>query len=43
MTTTTITTQKPKRTLASFFPIVQWLPRYQSAWLRPDLIAALTV
>jgi MFS superfamily sulfate permease-like transporter len=27
----------------SFFPIVQWLPRYQSAWLRPDLIAALTV
>jgi high affinity sulfate transporter 1 len=43
VTTTTITTQKPKRTLRSFFPIVQWLPRYRSAWLRPDLIAALTV
>jgi MFS superfamily sulfate permease-like transporter len=27
----------------SFFPIVGWLPKYQSAWLRPDLIAALTV
>ena len=43
MTTTTITAQKPKRTLVSFFPIVGWLPRYQSAWLRLDLIAALTV
>jgi len=43
MTTTTITAQKPKRTLVSFFPIVGWLPKYQSAWLRPDLIAALTV
>jgi SulP family sulfate permease len=43
MTTTTITAQKPKRTFVSFFPIVQWLPGYQSAWLRPDLIAALTV
>jgi SulP family sulfate permease len=43
MTTTTITAQKPKRTLVSFFPIVQWLPKYQGGWLRPDLIAALTV
>jgi high affinity sulfate transporter 1 len=43
MTTTTITAQKPKRTLVSFFPIVQWLPKYQSGWLRLDVIAALTV
>jgi high affinity sulfate transporter 1 len=27
----------------SFFPIVQWLPKYQSGWLRLDVIAALTV
>jgi len=43
MTTTTITPQKEKRTLKSFFPILKWLPKYQSSWLRPDLIAALTV
>jgi high affinity sulfate transporter 1 len=43
MTTTTITPQKEKRTLRSFFPIVEWLPKYQSSWLRFDLIAALTV
>ena len=43
MTTTTITPQKTKRTLKSFFPIVEWLPKYQGSWLRWDLIAALTV
>ena len=43
MTTTTITPQKEKRTLKSYFPIVEWLPKYKSSWLRPDLIAALTV
>ena len=43
MTTTTITPQKEKRTFKSFFPILKWLPKYQSSWLRPDLIAALTV
>ena len=43
MTTTTITPQKTKRTLKSFFPIVEWLPKYQGSWLRFDLIAALTV
>ena len=43
MTTTTITPQKEKRTLKSFFPILKWLSKYQSSWLRPDLIAALTV
>ena len=43
MTTTTITTQKPKRTFKSFFPIVEWLPKYKSSWLRFDVIASLTV
>lgn len=43
MTTTTITPQKTKRTFKSFFPIVEWLPKYQTSWLRFDLIAALTV
>jgi high affinity sulfate transporter 1 len=43
MTTTTITPQREKRTLKSFFPIFEWLPKYQGKWLRFDLIAALTV
>jgi high affinity sulfate transporter 1 len=43
MTTTTITPVKEKRTLKSFFPIVEWLPKYQGSWLRFDVIAALTV
>jgi high affinity sulfate transporter 1 len=43
MTTTTLTRQKTKRTLKSFFPIVSWLPKYKTAWLQPDTIAALTV
>jgi hypothetical protein len=43
MTTTTLSRQKPKRTLKSFFPIVSWLPNYKAAWLQPDTIAALTV
>jgi len=29
--------------IARFLPIVGWLPRYQSSWLRPDLIAGVTV
>jgi len=43
MATTTITPQKSKRTLKSFFPIVEWLPKYKGSWLRFDVIAALTV
>jgi high affinity sulfate transporter 1 len=43
MTTKTITPQKTKRTFKSFFPISEWLPKYQTSWLRFDLIAALTV
>ncbi len=29
--------------LQRYFPILQWLPRYRRGWLRPDLIAGLTV
>ena len=43
MTTTTITPTKEKRTLKSFFPIVEWLPKYKVSWLRFDVIASLTV
>ena len=31
------------RGIASLLPIVQWLPNYERAWLRPDVIAGLTV
>ena len=43
MSSTTITPLKEKRTLRSFFPIVEWLPTYRTSWLRLDIIAALTV
>ena len=43
MGTTTLTRQKSKRTLKSFFPILSWLPKYNKSWLQPDSIAALTV
>ena len=43
MTSTTLTRLKKKRTFKSFFPILEWLPRYQSSFLRPDIVAALTV
>ena len=29
--------------IARFLPIVGWLQRYQGSWLRPDLIAGVTV
>ena len=31
------------KSLARFFPILQWLPKYERSWLRLDLIAGLTV
>ena len=43
MTTTTLSRQKSKRSLKSFFPILSWLPKYNKSWLQPDTIAALTV
>ena len=35
--------QRERRTLKSFLPIFDWLPNYNSEWLRPDIIAALTL
>lgn len=43
MTSTTLTPQKGKRTLRSFFPIVSWLPKYKISWLLFAFIVALTV
>jgi high affinity sulfate transporter 1 len=42
---TTVAPPPPARArgLARFFPILAWLPAYQRAWLRPDIIAGLTV
>jgi high affinity sulfate transporter 1 len=43
VTTQTQVKQENRRTLKSFFPILDWLPKYERKWLRPDLIAALTL
>ena len=43
MTTNTVARQNNKRTLRSYFPILEWLPKYQGSWLRVDVIAALTL
>ena len=29
--------------LSRFLPILSWAPRYRRTWLRPDLIAGITV
>jgi SulP family sulfate permease len=34
---------KPKGWVASVFPPLEWLPRYQSSWLPLDLIAGVTL
>ena len=31
------------RWLVQLIPIIHWLPRYQAAWLWPDLIAGVTL
>jgi high affinity sulfate transporter 1 len=43
VTTETVSQQGSKRTLKSFFPILEWLPKYEGNWFRPDVIAALTL
>ncbi len=43
MAETTQTTQTEPRGIARLLPIVQWAPKYDRGWLRPDLIAGLTV
>ena len=42
-TTITGTPQKHSRNLASFIPILSWLPRYNRAWLAADILAGLTL
>ena len=32
-----------KNLLRQYFPILEWLPKYQLSWLRADIIAGLTV
>ena len=34
---------KPQRTFASVIPIGQWIRQYDRAWLRPDVIAGVTL
>ena len=43
MAETTQATQTEPRGIARYLPIVQWAPKYDRGWLRPDLIAGLTV
>jgi high affinity sulfate transporter 1 len=43
MTETAQATQKEPRGISRYLPILQWAPRYDRKWLRPDLIAGLTV
>jgi SulP family sulfate permease len=37
------TGSKAKVLLKSYIPILDWLPNYDKQWLRPDLIAAVTI
>lgn len=37
------TTKQQPNSLLRYLPILGWLPNYQRTWLRPDLIAGLTV
>jgi len=43
VTETTQAAQKEPRGISRFLPILQWAPKYDRQWLRPDLIAGLTV
>jgi len=36
-------TKPQAKSLARFLPILGWLPAYERAWLRPDLIAGITI
>ena len=43
MSEATQATQTEPRGIRRILPIVQWAPTYDRQWLRPDLIAGLTV
>jgi hypothetical protein len=34
---------RQSKSLKSYLPIPEWLPKYKASWLRPDLLAGLTV
>ncbi len=34
---------KHRPSLTRYLPILEWLPKYQLSWLRPDIVAGLTV
>lgn len=40
---TTATAKAHAKSFKSYLPILQWLPNYNRAWLRPDIIAGLTI
>ena len=39
----TIKSNEQSNFLTRYLPILGWLPNYQRAWVRPDLIAAITI
>ncbi len=43
MTTNSDQSPSATRSIKVFFPILEWLPRYDKSWFRADLIAALTI
>jgi SulP family sulfate permease len=43
MTATTQTEETKPSGIARLIPMLQWAPQYERSWLRPDLIAGLTV
>lgn len=34
---------RPSKSIKSYLPVLEWLPKYQAAWLRPDLLVGLTI
>jgi SulP family sulfate permease len=43
MATQSLERRKTSRSISKYIPILSWLPRYDRAWLVPDLIAGLTL
>jgi high affinity sulfate transporter 1 len=43
MATQSLERERTSRSLSSLIPILSWLPRYNRAWLVPDIIAGLTL
>ena len=43
MKVTVLTRQHSERSFKSFFPILDWLSNYKLSFLRPDIVAGITV